>query len=54
MSKNRQFILTAQLEHQQAIKAMRKRSDQIWTIIMVVMIVGITLTVVFIQISHHW
>ena len=54
MSKNREFVSAAQPEHRQANEARRKRSDQIWTIIMVVMIAGITLTVIFVQISHHW
>lgn len=53
MSKNRQPISAAQLERRQAAQAKRQRWDRFWTIVMLVIIVGLIGLVIAIQISHH-
>jgi len=53
MSKNRHSISAAQLERRQAAQARRERSDRIWTIAIVVIMLGLLVLVIAIQISHH-
>jgi heme/copper-type cytochrome/quinol oxidase subunit 2 len=53
MSKNHQPISATQLERREAAQAKRQRWDRFWTIVILVIMVGIIGLVIAIQISHH-
>jgi len=53
MSKNHRPVSAAQLERRQAAQARRQHWDRFWTIVMLVILVGLIGLVIAIQISHH-